>query len=93
VTADWRTGPRPFNRIHTNDYCQADGCYREVKSSSPYCARHHRQIARTGGIVVDERYSDRVSDSAGPECRICGRSVYEHGVTEFCLTIIEEAIA
>jgi len=36
---------------------------------------------------VNENYSDRVSDSGGLACGICGRSVYRHNVTEFCQEI------
>ena len=76
--------PEGVFRLHTKEFCTLDGCYLETQRSSPYCVRHHRQNHRTGTPRSDERYSDRVTAPAGAECGICGRSVYEHGVTEFC---------
>jgi len=65
-------------------YCMVDGCYRETRSNG-YCEKHYLNLRRTGHLRPQKKTTwDWVSDAAGPECGVCGRSVYEHGVTEFC---------
>ena len=73
--------------IH-EDHCLADGCYRETDRGGEYCGRHKQNLVRYGDTKGKDfsyvKNGDWVSDNAGPECRICGRSVYDHAVTEFC---------
>lgn len=79
---------RRIDYIYPYDYCPIDGCYRQTVNHSAYCARHYQTMMRYGtpwGKIGSYTVShDWVSDPAGPECRICGRSVYKHGVVEFC---------
>lgn len=75
-----------------DSYCPVQGCYRVAVSIGTHCAMHRQRMVRTG---TTDRMSkgDWVSDSAGPECQICGRSVYEHDVTEFCQQMMGRAVA
>lgn len=79
-----------YERQYPHDFCPLDGCYRQ-RSNARYCERHQRQLMRTGSPYSTQR--DWVSDAAGPDCLICGRSVYEHGVTEWCVRELVEAAA
>lgn len=67
-----------------DSFCPVDGCYRETVSPGSYCLKHKRQFLRTGSVYPTSKH-DWVSDPAGAACQICGRSVYEHKVGEFCL--------
>jgi len=70
-----------------SQYCMVDGCYRNTRSNG-YCEKHYLNLRRSGHLRAQKKTAwDWVSDAAGPECRVCGRSVYEHGVTEFCQEI------
>lgn len=75
-----------MRQVNVSEYCTVDGCYRETRlgAVTAYCEKHYQSIIRTGHLRPQKNVFDWVSDAAGPECRVCGRSVYEHGVTEFC---------
>lgn len=70
--------------------CSADACYRTAKGyhlDQPLCERHIGRYRDRRAKTARRNKYDFVSDPAGPECRICGRSVYtEHEVAEFCRT-------
>ena len=63
--------------------CTVDGCRRDARDGMNICDTHYNQ-RRNDAKRSRRNQRDWVLDSAGPECRVCGRSVYEHGVTEFC---------
>jgi len=71
---------------NVSQYCMVDGCYRETRSNG-YCEKHYLNLRRMGSVRTQNKRIDWVTDSAGPECGVCGRSVYEHKVTEFCQQI------
>lgn len=75
-----------------SQHCAVDGCYRETRGGyvARYCEKHGKSLRATGHLRPQKKLYDWVSDSAGPECRVCGRSVYEHGVTEFCQEIARQ---
>ena len=68
------------NRRHPLPGCAVKACHQQATSCMPnaLCERHRRQKYRTG------RTETIWAEKQGPECGICGRSVYEHGVTEWC---------
>ena len=78
--------------MQVSSSCTVDGCYRETRFGvvGKYCEKHYLNLRRSGHIRPQKYAADWVSDSAGPECGVCGRSVYEHGVTEFCQQIVRE---
>lgn len=76
-----------MRQSNVTQYCMVDGCYRDTRSNG-YCEKHYLNLRRAGSIRPTKKLHDWVSDSAGPECGVCGRSVYEHGVTEFCQELV-----
>lgn len=71
-------------------HCTVQGCYREAVSIGGYCPTHKKRMVRTG-MTDTATVTDWVMDDAGPTCGVCGRSVYRHGVTEFCQQVARVA--
>lgn len=73
--------PRPK---HTYKACTTVDCDRDQVARG-YCARHYRKLRRSGDLPLTQtRNIDMVRERGGVTCRVCGRHVMEHGLTEFC---------
>ena len=60
--------------------CKLHHCDKPARSNQfdALCDGHYRQKLRTGQTTIFK------ARPQGPACGICGRSVYTHGVTEWC---------
>ena len=62
--------------------CKEPNCTRPAIVRS-YCQRHYRRHRRHETLHT-KRPIGICAEPQGPTCGICGHSVYEHGVTEWC---------
>ncbi len=64
--------------------CKEPDCTRNSHTRG-YCQWHYRRNRRHGTLERIRNTSMIIwAEYQGPTCGVCGRSVYEHGVTEWC---------
>ena len=49
-----------------------------------YCQWHYQKHRRAGDLPRKNQQGVIAREPAGATCGVCGRTVYTHGVTEWC---------
>ena len=72
--------------------CGAEGCGRGQHARG-YCQKHYQWRRRHGKLLpIREIGIGTQAKPQGVTCQICGRSVMDHGVSEFCQLMMREAL-